>query len=443
MSSLLSPLPHANPNTDYSGTSAAVIGRPPPGLSASSSTVSRQGKLRIIHIINSLDFGGAETMLINLLLRTDRQRFEPSVVALIDNMRVADPLIKAGIPIKVIGMTNRILNPRKFLALSRYLHQQQPHVVQTWMDHSNLIGSVAVRLAGLKTRIIWGIHHSNHIRGVAKNSTQMVVDACARLSRFLPEKIVCCSETSARFYGRRGFDRRRIEVICNGFDLSRFHPDHSARKDLRIELGLPEDTPLIGLAARWDPFKDHETFFKAAALAPQQVHFVLCGTDITSSNHQLMAMLGRLGLVDRCHLLGPRHDVPRIHAAVDILTSSSISEAFPLTLGEAMACGTTAVATDVGDSALIVGDTGLIVPPRQPAALAGAWRKILALNHQQRLEMGQRARQRVCQLFDLDSVIDRYQSLYTSIINGNAAVISTGGADHAQRRNQRSGTDRK
>ncbi len=383
-------------------------------------------RIRIIHIINSFEFGGAEAMLVNLLLRTDADRFAPSVVALIDDMSVAGPVMRAGIPIEVIGMKSGLPDPRKVLKLATHLRRQRPQVVQTWMDHSNLIGSVAARMAG-RMKVVWGIHHSEHIPGVAKRSTQMTVDACARLSRWMPAGIICCSEHSARCYTARGFDGSRIEVIPNGFDTGRFAPDAAARVSVRRELGLADQTPLIGLVARWDPFKDHATFLRAAALlvnepsaaaSMRDVHFVLCGAGVTADNPELMALVRELGLGSRVHLLGPRRDVPRIHAALDLLASSSISEAFPLTLGEAMACGTPVVATDVGDSALIVGDTGQVVPPGDPAALAAAWNKMLALPMEQRHQLGQRARRRVRERFDLDAVTRRYEALYLRLLTG-------------------------
>jgi glycosyltransferase involved in cell wall biosynthesis len=384
-------------------------------------------KIRIVHIINSFEFGGAEAMLVNLLLRTDTDRFEPSVVALIDDMSVAAPIIQAGIPIEVVGMTSGLPDPRKVLKLAGHLRKQRPQVIQTWMDHSNLIGSVAARMAG-SAKVVWGIHHSNHIPGVAKRTTLMTVDACAKLSRWLPAGIVCCSEYSAECYTARGFDRRKIEVIPNGFDTSRFSPDPQARDSVRRELRIPMDALLIGLVARWDPFKDHATFFRAAAelqRARRDVHFLLCGAGITADNADLMALLRENGLERCCHLLGPRRDVPRIHAALDLLASSSISEAFPLTIGESMACGTPVVATDVGDSALIIGDTGRVVPPQQPAALAAAWGEILTLPAAERISLGLRGRRRVCDLFDLGAVTRRYESLYGRLVAGRSAPAAT------------------
>ena len=125
-----------------------------------------------------------------------------------------------------------------------------------------------------------------------------------------------------------------------------------------------------------------------------------------------MSQVDALGLSDRCHLLGPRRDVARIHASLDIAASSSISEAFPLAVGEAMACGVPCVATDVGDSALLIGPTGRVVPPRDAAALAAALGEVLAMEPATRAKLGEEAQRRVRERFELGAVARRYERLY-------------------------------
>ena len=275
-----------------------------------------------------------------------------------------------GIPVRAMGMRPGVPDPRGVVRLARLLHRERPQVVQTWMDHSNLIGGVAARLAA-RAPVIWGVHHANHIPQLAKRTTRMTVSACARLSRRLPTRIVCCSESARAAYARWGFAAERLTVIPNGFDTDAFRPDLAARLDVP-ELGLAPDATLIGLVARYDPSRTTRT---SSAPPPHlksrlpDVHFLLCGDRVDPGNETLASMVAALGLRGHCHLLGPRRDVPRLHAGLDLATSSSVSEAFPLAIGEAMACGVPCVATDVGDSASIVGETGWVVPPATP----GPW----------------------------------------------------------------------
>jgi glycosyltransferase involved in cell wall biosynthesis len=383
-------------------------------------------RIRLLHVINSFTFGGAEAMLCSLLLRHDRSRFDLSVVSLIDDLSVAQPILDAGIPITVIGMRPGVPDPRGVARLAGHIRRLRPHVIQSWMDHSNFITAVANRCAG-RTPLAWGIHHSEHLPGVAKRSTLLTVAACAKLSGRLTRKIVYCSEQSRRSYEKRGFAPMRGTVIPNGFDLSRFGPDAAARAAVRDEVGVPPDAPLVGLVARYDPFKDHATFFRAAALvarANPAAHFLLCGHKVDRDNRELAQLASDPALAGRCHLLGRRADVQRVYAALDVLASSSISEAFPLAVGEAMASGVPCAVTDVGDSSLLVGTTGKVVPPRDPAALAAAIETLLAMPPEQRQALGRAARARVEERFTLEAVTGRYEDLYEQLADAPRAKRS-------------------
>ena len=374
-------------------------------------------RVRIVHIINSFEFGGAEAMLCNLLLRTDRDRFEPAVAALIDDMSVAGPVLEAGIPVVAMRMRAGIPDPRGVARLAQYLKRAKPAVVHTWMDHSNLVGGVAARLA-TNAKVVWGVHHSNHVPGFTKRSTLMTVGACARLSRFVPARIVFCSEHAKKRYSDRGFDKSRMTVIPNGFDTAAFRPDPAARIDVRRELGLGSDAFLVGLVARFDPLKDHRNFLRAASIVAKkapEIRFVLCGDKVTPENPAIAAEIAALGLNGHCRLLGGRHDVARLQAAFDVAVSSSISEAFPLVVGEAMSCGIPCVVTDVGDSALIVGKTGHVVPPATRPASPPRSAALIDMPAEARRTLGMNARERVRELFDLGAITRRFEALYDDL----------------------------
>lgn len=378
------------------------------------STPAVRGKVRIVHVINSFEFGGAEAMLCNLLLHSDRDHFDSSVVSLIDDLTVADPVLDAGFPLATMGMNPRMPDPRVLARLARHLKRLQPHVVQTWMDHSNLIGGVAARI-GSSAKVAWGIHHSVHVAGQAKRTTLWTVAACARLSSRVPTTIVCCSEQSRQNYTRMGFDAGRMDVIPNGFDTERFCPDPVARLSLRREIGVSPDALLVGLVARYCPQKDHGNFLQAAArVAPvfPDARFVLCGDHVDEANAELVARVSSLGLSGRCHLLGPRRDVARVQAALDVAALSSVTEAFPLALGEALSCGVPCVTTDVGDSAEIVGPNGRVVPVRDPRSLAHALAELLGMGPDDRRRLGLAGRRRVRERYDLASVTRRYEQTY-------------------------------
>lgn len=370
-----------------------------------------------MHVITTLGPAGAETMLYRIASKMDTSRFENQVVSLTGILDLASSMERIGVRVRSLGIKVSVPNPLALMRLAGWIRESKPDVIHTWMYHANLIGALAARVAG-DVPVVWAIHHNGLDPRVDKRRTMLVNRACAALSRRIPARIVCCSEASLQLHKALGYAHDKLEVIPNGFDLEQVKPDPAARVSLREELGLSPDTVLIGLAARFHPHKDHRNFIRAAALLHQQkpeVHFVLCGLDISWLNSQLAGWIEAAGLRGCCHLLGVRQDMPRLFAGLDIATTASRNEAFPVVIGEAMACGTPCVVTDVGDSAMIVGDTGFVVAPGDSEALATAWEKLIDAGPETRYRLGMAARQRVQQHFALPMIVERYQAIYAQL----------------------------
>jgi glycosyltransferase involved in cell wall biosynthesis len=373
--------------------------------------------LRILHIITGLSLGGAEMMLFKLLSRWDRSRFSGAVVSLTPVGPVGERIAAQGIGVSSLNMRRGLPNPLSILRLAGRIRAFAPDVVQTWMYHADLIGGLAAVLAG-GYPIVWGIRNGTLKPGKSSASAIWSARACARLSRFLPKRILCCSESARRVHGALGYDMGRMRVIPNGFDLEEFKPDPLARWAVRQELGLDANAILLGLIARFDPQKDHGTLIRASARLREawpQLHFVLCGEDVTWGNRELAGRIEKASMRTRFHLLGRRLDIPRVAAALDLACLCSRSEAFPNVVGEAMACGVPCVVTDVGDSAAIVGQTGIVVPPAEPEALAAGIGRLLEMGPEGRRKLGEAARARVLENFSLDRVVREYQGLYCQV----------------------------
>lgn len=376
-------------------------------------------RMKIDFVISGLGIGGAEMMLLKLLSRMDRRDFEPAVFSLTDTIPLAERIGDLGIPVITLGMARGVPDPRGVLRLAARLRQRKTDLVQTWMYHADLIGGVAAKLAGMLP-VVWNIRHSRLEPDASKKTTVWTARACSLLSRYLPEKIVCCAESAMQTHAGMGYDPARMVVIPNGFDLAKFMPDPAARQGVRDELGLPADSFLVGLFGRYHPQKDHRNFIQAAAILNATgagVFYVLCGEGITWVNPELSSAIRDSGTEASFRLLGRRSDMPRLNAAMDIACSSSSSgEAFSNTVGEAMACETVCTVTDVGDSASIVGPAGKVVPPRDPHALAAAWSALLEMGGHQRQELGRMARQRVVRHFSLERIVPQYQDLYRELL---------------------------
>ena len=189
---------------------------------------------------------------------------------------------------------------------------------------------------------------------------------------------------------------------------------------MRAALGLAPDALLLGMAARFHPQKDHQNFIQAAfylhSTCPD-AHFVLWGQDIDWQNPDLASWIDAIGLRKYFHLLGMRRDAAELTAALDVASLSSCSsEAFPLVLGEAMACEVPCVGTDVGDIRVMIGDIGKVVPRRDPTALAQAWMEVLQMSPEDRLELGRRGRQKVLEHYDIRQTAAQYARLHRDIM---------------------------
>ena len=373
--------------------------------------------LTVLHLITALQTGGAESMLRKLITTSDRERFRHVVVSMLEHATVTDALVADGIAVHSLGMRRDIFTPSAILRFLGLVRREAPQIVQTWLYHADLLGLTGVIAA--RTKVVWNIRNSFH-RGLSSPVTK----ACALLS-WMPAAIVVNSDAGRRQYGSLGYRPRRWQLIPNGFDLKVLRPDPAARKAVRDALRMPVDAPLIGLVARFDPLKDHDTFLRAAgvlARTDSAVHFVLVGNGVVPGNALLDGLVRQEGLAGRLHMLGERRDIPWLTAAFDISSLSSYAEGFPNVIGEAMACGVPCVVTDVGDCRVIVGETGVVVPPRDPHALAEGWRTLLRMDRETRSRLGEAARQRIERHFSLRHVVSEYEKLYLSLAGARLCV---------------------
>lgn len=377
--------------------------------------------MKILHIISGLSQGGGERMLQSLV--TGDQHRRHAVISLTDVGPVGRELEAAAVPVRAVHLAAS--RPQALWELARAVREEKPDLVHTWLYHGNAIGGTVARLVSPRTPVLWSVHNTEVHPSRNKRRTIAVVHAGARLSGAVPTRIHYCAESARRVHEALGYEPGRGLVIPNGFDTSRYRPDAEARARLRAELAVEERTPLVGLFARYNPQKDFPNFLAAfahlRATRPEAVA-VLVGSGTESENRELSRLVADAGLPESAlRRLGFRRDMPALSAAIDVLAlSSSGSEAFPLVLGEALACGVPCVSTDIGDAREIVAQDGRIVPPRDPEALARGLDELLGLPPDAREALGARGRERVLANWDLEAVVSRYGALYEALAGRQA-----------------------
>jgi glycosyltransferase involved in cell wall biosynthesis len=376
--------------------------------------------IRVCHIITTLSTGGAERMLVRLLLAEPEpvDKSNRIVLVLRHGGVWCEQLRSIGITVHEIGMESLLGTPRAFFQLKKFIHLFHPDIVQTWMYHADFLGGLAAYFSGCKN-IVWGIHGAFISLKSSKN-TLFIMMMCALMSRWIPRKIICVAEEGKRVHSAAGYDASRMVVIPNGFDFSNLTATDEQRMTLRSNCNFSDDDLVVGCLGRFHPDKGQQNFVKAVAIVAQnntKVKFLMVGKDCDINNPTLINWINEHKLQDNFVLLGERDDVPVCLITMDIFCMPSRTEAFPLCLGEAMAMGLPCVATDVGDTAVLAGDTAILVPAEDELALARGLLEVIALSKEQRHEMGKRSKQRVLAEFSIEKFCERYTAVYQEIIS--------------------------
>jgi glycosyltransferase involved in cell wall biosynthesis len=371
-----------------------------------------------MHVITGLDSGGAEMMLFKLLSGS-RDSLQSMVVSLKDQGTIGPSITKLGVPVECLHLRPSLPNPARFLSLVSLVREFRPQLVQGWMPHGNLAASLAQVASRSAAPVIWNVRMSLDNADGEKNSTLGLIRLGALFSRH-PTKIIYNSFTGAKEHESHGYRATQSVVISNGFDCDLFRPDEDAHNRICQQLGLESKAVLIGLVARFHPAKDHFGFLEAASsvsAARPDARFLLVGKGSIDTETILTTQISRLNLKGRVLLLGERSDASQLTAGFDIACSSSTYEGFSNSIGEAMACGVPCVVTEVGDSAYLVGNTGLVVPPRNPEALAHAIVELIHAGPAKRKELGMEARRRIESEFSLPTIVRRYEDLYQECLD--------------------------
>ena len=375
-----------------------------------------------MHVISGLGTGGAETALYRVLAALQGSGLAFVVVSLRDRGTMGDRIEAIGVPVHSLHLhrSGPYGLARGCARLLRISSATRPAVLQGWMYHGNLCALLAARLGVGRPALVWNIRHSLEAMHREKWTTRWIIRLTAKLSRHCAA-VIYNSYRSADQHEGAGYARSRTLVIPNGFDSRKFRPSVFSSRSVRAELGIGDRDVVIGLFGRYHPVKDHKTFLRAAAHLVSDgypVRFVLAGRRVDRANPELASLCDRYGLTDAVMLLGERDDMPRLTATLDIACCSSRGEAFPNVLGEAMASGVPCVSTDVGDARSILGETGTIVNPGDPTALANAWRNLIRLGTTERKRLGMAGRRRVMERFDLLGISGRYRRLYEDLLTG-------------------------
>jgi len=371
--------------------------------------------MQVLHIITGLGDGGAEALLYRMC-KFDKEH-NHIVISLMDEQKYGPLLKEIGVVVHTLSFPKGKIKFSGFFKLYKLIKQIKPDVVQTWLDHADMIGGIVARLAGIKN-IVWGVHHTALVKGESKLSTIFISKINVFLSYFIPKKIIYCAQESKKAQEKIGYKKAKGVVVLNGYDIEGFTQNDSLSAEVRNDLSINADSFLIGHVGRYDPQKDLSNLIEAFALLNQKkldFDAVIVGANLDNNNRDLLLMVNKNGLSKYVHLLGRRDDITAIMNGIDLFVLSSKSEAFPNVLNEAMLCGTPCVTTDVGDAGKIVRDTGWVVRPKDSEALANAIinaSEEKELNKSIWLQRKKDCRKRVVENFSLEKMVKEYKKVW-------------------------------
>ncbi len=365
--------------------------------------------IKVVHFITELDRGGAQMALYRLLRHADRQKFAHQVVCLYNGDKVgAQQIRQLGTPVSDLGMTAQ-WRLDALWRLYRLLRRERPFLLHTWMFHANIPGRVLGRLAGVP--VIISAERTMGQEGRLRR-------ALNRLTGRLPDSIICVSQQVANFAAQEiGLPPAKLSVIRNGIDLTQFDnlPDSQTA---RAEFDLPAQGKLIAAIGRPRPVKGYTFLLQAfAQIAPAYPDLYLIFVGDGPEKRPLQAAAAQLPDANRVLFLSDQPDIPRLLAGLDILVLPSLWEGLPNVVLEAMAAGLPVVATAVGGTPELVihNQTGLLVPPQSPEALAQAISQLL--DHPKlAAQMGQNGRQRAAAQFTIERMVQQTEALYNRLL---------------------------
>ena len=367
--------------------------------------------MKILFLSRSLESGGAERQLAVLASGLSRIGWKVVIASFYYEGDVGSRLEHDGVTIRYLHKKGRWDVVGFAIRLIKVIREESPDIIHGYLPVPNII-AVLLRPLLPPHKLVWGIRASN----MEMDQYDWLSRWSYRLERNLSgfaDMIIANSQAGMEVMREKGFAIDKALMIPNGIDTQRFHADSAGRVRVREQFGIAAGDKLIGLVARLDPMKDHLTFMRAAAYLikhRKNVRFICVGDGSVSYRQKLLAVSMDLGIADRLVWTAAAEDMAAMYNAFDLATlSSAYGEGFPNVIGEAMACGVPCVVTNVGDSAYIVGDTGTVVPTRNPEALAHAWDTMLDRIEKEGCELGVRARERLCRLFGDDALIKQSQ----------------------------------
>ena len=368
----------------------------------------------ILHIIGDLNVGGAERNMLKILPQLNQKSYCHQILTLFELGRLAKDFSQKGIKVETLGISRNItglINSKILLKLIKKIKTINPAIIQTWLYHSNnIINLISPFFKNVS--IINCIRHDSPNIGSIK--TKISAKLGAYISKLFNPTIIYCSKSSLEKHILEGYPNKNSYVIPNGFDIPTIDKKQEKFK-LRKMFGIPEVYKIAINVGRYCEEKDYTTLFNAVKLVTacfDKIIFILCGKGLEKTNKELIKQIRNLNIENNVLLLGHQKNVENFIAGADFLVSSSSSESFPNVIAESMSLSIPCIATDVGETSNIIGNTGLVVPSKNTEELSKAILNYAYLDGNSLKELGEKACERIKEKYNLGKCLSMFEEVY-------------------------------
>lgn len=377
--------------------------------------------MKITHIITSLDRGGAETCLYNLIKNSD-SKFNFQIICLGSIGVFSNKFKNLSIQVEHLNMKKNFFSfITSFFKIIKMLKATQPDVVQTWMYHSDLLGGLSAKICKVK-KIYWTIVTSNLNINFIGRQTFFVAKICSILSKLIPNKIITVAKSAIKVHTNISYDKKKFIHIPIGFEINYSKINNKKEKkylkNIFTKLKL-ENKFIIGSVARWHSYKNQILLLKSLSiLKDKDVDFFcfLVGTDINYNNKILLNEMKQLNLDKKNILLIEQlDDINYFMKEIDLFVLTSLGEGMPNVIGEAMLNETPCISSDVGDCAYLIDDTGWIFESNNLEQLTDTLIKANKFKKNELLwnDIKKRCSNRINKSFSYKKMKDSYEFLWT------------------------------
>ena len=373
--------------------------------------------MRILHVINGLDDGGAEGVLYRIC--TYDKEHEHIVLSMQGLGKYGELLIHQGVEVRELNISTFKTLPYATLKFRKVLKETKPDLIQTWMYHANIFAGVLAKIFCYKKPVVWNIRCTIMKLVESGLTTYILIYLGSILSYFIPDCIIVCGNSVKLDHQGIGYKLSKIKTIENGFDLEYFKPP---KKSQNINNSFYTKGLIVGVLGRFHPQKNHDLAIKACSIAISKninLKLYLAGSGMTADESELNKSIRKNRMETFTEFFGALKDVRVFFKEIDVLLlSSKFGEGFPNVLAEAMAYGIPCIATSIGDSKKIIGQTGWVVSNHKPKEIVSAFEEILDMKKNKSWQkMKNSARQRIEQNFSISKMVISYSNCWKEIIN--------------------------